>query len=152
MAVLIQRKTMDTSSIKKDEIKREWHIVDARDQILGRLASEIAQVIRGKKKPFFTPNLDMGDFVIVINAEMVKVSGNKENQKTYFKHSGYPGSEKEVSLSKLREKEPEKIIYNAVKGMLPHNRLGRKLLKHLKVYSGSEHPHQSQQPKPLIFN
>ena len=142
---------MDTSSIKKDSIKRDWHIVDAKDKILGRLASEIAQVIRGKKKSFYTPNLDMGDFVVVINAEMVRVSGNKESQKTYFKHSGYPGSEKEFTLSQLRKKQPEKIIYNAVKGMLPHNRLGRKLLKHLKVYSGPDHPHESQQPKPLNF-
>lgn len=140
---------MKTSSIKKDEIKREWHVVDAKDQILGRLASEIAQVIRGKKKAFFTPNLDMGDFVVVVNAEMVKLSGNKGERKTYFKHSGYPGSEKEVSISDLRDKQPEKIIYNAVKGMLPHNRLGRKLLKHLKVYSGPDHPHESQKPKTL---
>ena len=139
---------MDSRSIKKDDIKRDWHVIDAKNKILGRLASEIAQVIRGKKKPYFTPNLDMGDFVVVINAEMVKVSGNKEDQKTYFKHSGYPGSEKEFSLSSLREKHPEKIIYNAVKGMLPHNKLGRKLIKHLKVYAGTTHPHESQQPKP----
>ena len=142
---------MHTSSIKKDEIKREWHIVDAKDKILGRLASEIAQVIRGKKKSFFTPNLDMGDFVVVINAEMIKVSGNKEDKKTYFKHSGYPGSEKEFTLSELRAKQPEKIIYNAVKGMLPHNRLGVKLLTHLKVYTMGVHPHQAQQPKSITL-
>ena len=140
---------MLTSSIKKDEIKRDWYIVDADNKTLGRLASEIAQVIRGKRKPFYTPNLDMGDFVVVINAEKVAVSGNKEEQKKYFKHSGYPGGDKEISLSHLRSTQPEKIIYNAVKGMLPHNRLGRKLIKHLKVYTGSEHPHVSQQPKPL---
>ena len=140
---------MLTSSIKKDDIQRDWYIVDADNKTLGRLASEIAQVIRGKKKPFYTPNLDMGDFVVVINAEKVAVSGNKEEQKKYFSHSGYPGGDKEISLSRLREKQPEKIIYNAVKGMLPHNRLGRKLIKHLKVYTGSEHPHTSQQPKPL---
>jgi len=139
---------MLTSSIKKDEIKRDWFIVDAEDKTLGRLASEIAQIIRGKKKPFYTPNLDMGDFVVVINAEKVFLSGDKERQKKYFKHSGYPGGDREISLSKLRDSKPEEIIYNAVKGMLPHNRLGRKLLKHLKVYSGSEHPHSSQQPKP----
>ena len=138
---------MLTSSIKKDEIKRDWLLIDAENKTLGRLASEIAQIIRGKKKPFYTPNLDMGDFVVVINAEKVFLTGNKERQKTYFKHSGYPGSEKEISLSKIRESKPEKIIYNAVKGMLPHNRLGRQLLKHLKVYSGSKHPHSSQQPK-----
>ena len=138
---------MLTSSIKKDEIKRDWFVVDADNQTLGRLASEIAQVIRGKKKPNFTPNLDMGDFVVVINAEKVVVTGSKEEQKKYFSHSGFPGGEKEVSLSSLRKKHPEKIIYNAVKGMLPHNRLGRKLIKHLKVYTGTEHPHVSQQPK-----
>ena len=138
---------MLTSSIKKDEIKRDWFVVDAENQTLGRLASEIAQVIRGKKKPYYTPNLDMGDFVVVINAEKVVVTGSKEEQKTYFSHSGFPGGEKEVSLSSLRRKHPERIIYNAVKGMLPHNRLGRKLIKHLKVYTGSEHPHSSQQPK-----
>ena len=138
---------MLTSSIKKDEIKRDWFVVDAENQTLGRLASEIAQVIRGKKKPFYTPNLDMGDFVVVINAEKVVVTGSKEEQKKYFSHSGFPGGEKEVSLSSLRSKHPERIIYNAVKGMLPHNRLGRKLIKHLKVYTGSEHPHSSQQPK-----
>ena len=138
---------MLTSSIKKDEIKRDWFVVDAENQTLGRLASEIAQVIRGKRKPHYTPNLDMGDFVVVINAEKVVVTGNKEEQKKYFSHSGFPGGEKEVSLSSLRSKHPERIIYNAVKGMLPHNRLGRKLIKHLKVYTGSEHPHSSQQPK-----
>ena len=138
---------MLTSSIKKDEIKRDWFIVDADNKTLGRLASEIAQVIRGKKKPNFTPNLDMGDFVVVINAEKVVVTGSKEEQKKYFSHSGFPGGEKEVSLSNLRQKHPERIIYNAVKGMLPHNRLGRKLIKHLKVYTGTEHPHVSQQPK-----
>ena len=140
---------MLTSSIKKDDIQRDWYIVDADNKTLGRLASEVAQVIRGKKKPFYTPNLDMGDFVVVINAEKVSVSGNKEEQKKYFSHSGFPGGDKETSLSSLRAKQPEKIIYNAVKGMLPHNRLGRKLIKHLKVYSGSEHPHASQQPKPF---
>jgi len=140
---------MLTSSIKKDDIKRDWYVVDADNKILGRLASEIAQVIRGKRKPFYTPNLDMGDFVVVINAEKVAVSGNKEEQKKYFKHSGYPGGDKEISLSHIRSTQPEKIIYNAVRGMLPHNKLGRKLIKHLKVYTGSEHPHASQEPKSL---
>ena len=138
---------MKTNSIKASEISRDWYLVDAKDKTLGRLASEIAQVIRGKRKPYFTPNLDMGDFVVVINAEKVAVSGKKEEQKKYFKHSGYPGGDKEISLSHLRSTQPEKIIYNAVKGMLPHNRLGRKLIKHLKVYTGSEHPHASQEPK-----
>ena len=139
---------MQTSSIKKNEIKRDWYLFDATDKTLGRLASEIAQVIRGKKKPFFTPNLDMGDFVVVINAEKVFLSGDKNNQKKYFRHSGYPGSEKNIPLSIVKEKHPERILFNAVKGMLPHNKLGRKLLKHLKVYSGPAHPHESQKPKP----
>ena len=139
---------MLTSSIKKDDIKRDWHLFDAENKTLGRLASEIAQVIRGKNKPFYTPNLDMGDFVVVINAEKIYLSGDKKNQKKYFSHSGYPGSGKEILLSTIQEKEPERIIYNAVRGMLPHNKLGRKLIKHLKVYSGTKHPHESQQPKP----
>ena len=139
---------MITNSIKKSEIKREWHIIDASNETLGRLCSEIAHVIRGKKKVFYTPNLDMGDFIIVINAEKINVTGNKELQKKYFKHSGYPGSAKDVPLSIVKEKYPERILYNAVKGMLPHNKLGRKLIKHLKVYAGTVHPHESQQPKP----
>ena len=138
---------MLTSSIKKDEIKRDWFVVDAENQTLGRLASEIAQVIRGKKKPYYTPNLDMGDFVVVINAEKILVTGNKENQKMYFKHTGYPGGTSEISLAHLRQKNPEKIIQNAVRGMLPHNRLGRKILNHLKVYKGEQHPHRAQKPK-----
>ena len=139
---------METNSIKKDEITRDWYLVDAKDKTLGRLASEIAQVIRGKKKVFFTPNLEMGDFVVVINADKISLSGNKADQKKYFTHSGYPGGDKEISYSKLKGDKPERIIYNAVKGMLPHNKLGRKLLKHLIVYSGEEHPHDGQQPKP----
>ena len=138
---------MHTSSIKKDDITRDWYLFDAENKTLGRLASEIAQVIRGKKKPFYTPNLDMGDFVVVINADKIALTGNKEDQKKYFKHSGYPGSGKDVPLSQLKEKYPERIVYNAVRGMLPHNKLGRKLIKHLKVYCGSTHPHESQNPK-----
>ena len=138
---------MKTNSIKKDEITRDWYLVDAKGKALGRLASEVAQVIRGKKKVFFTPNLDMGDFVVVINADKISLSGNKADQKKYFSHSGYPGGDKEISYSNLKENQPEKIIYNAVKGMLPHNKLGRKLLKHLKVYSGEMHPHDAQEPK-----
>ena len=138
-----------TKSLKAKEINKTWYVANAEGKTLGRFASEVAKVLRGKHKPTFTPNLDMGDFVVVINAEKISVSGNKEEQKKYFSHSGYPGGDREISLSRLREKQPEKIIYNAVKGMLPHNRLGRKLIKHLKVYTGSEHPHVSQQPKPF---
>jgi large subunit ribosomal protein L13 len=143
---------METTSIRADEINREWFIVDAEGQTLGRLASEIAQMIRGKKKPFFTPHMDMGDFVVVVNAEKVKVTGNKEKDKTYFRHSGYPGGVTQISLRKVRQDYPERIITNAVKGMLPHNRLGRQLLTHLKVYSGTDHPHSAQLPKTIIFN
>ena len=143
---------METTSIRANEITREWFIVDAEGQTLGRLASEIAQIIRGKKKPFFTPHMDMGDFVVVINAEKVKVTGNKEKDKTYFRHSGYPGGVTQISLRKVRQDYPERIITNAVKGMLPHNRLGRQLLTHLKVYSGTDHPHSAQLPKTITFN
>ena len=143
---------METRSIRANEISCEWFIVDAEGQTLGRLASEIAQIIRGKKKPFFTPHMDMGDFVVVVNAEKVKVTGNKEKDKTYFRHSGYPGGVTQISLRKVRQDYPERIITNAVKGMLPHNRLGRQLLTHLKVYSGTDHPHSAQLPKTIIFN
>ena len=143
---------METTSIRADEINREWFIVDAEGQTLGRLASEIAQIIRGKKKPFYTPHMDMGDFVVVVNAEKVEVTGNKEKDKSYFRHSGFPGGVTQISLQKVRQDFPERIITNAVKGMLPHNRLGRQLLTHLKVYSGTEHPHAAQLPKTITFN
>ena len=153
---------MQTSSIRLDQIKRDWFIVDASGQTLGRLSSEIAQILRGKRKPFqvlrgkgktnYTPHMNMGDFVIVINAEKIKVSGNKEKNKIYFRHSGYPGGASTIKLDKVRQEFPERIIMNAVKGMLPHNRLGRKLLTHLKVYSGESHPHHSQQPKNIKLN
>ena len=142
---------MKTLSIKKDQIERDWYVVDASDQKLGRLASNVAQVIRGKHKPFYTPNLDMGDFVVIINADKIILSGKKEDQKSYWRHTGFPGGQKTVNYKLMKEKCPDRIITNAVKGMLPHNRLGRKLLTHLKVYSGSEHPHSSQQPKSLAF-
>ena len=142
---------MKTLSIKKDQISREWFVVDASNQNLGRLASNVAQVIRGKHKPFFTPNLDMGDFVVVINADKISLSGKKSDTKKYWRHTGFPGGQKEVSFNQMKEKYPDRVITNAVKGMLPHNRLGRKLLTHLKVYSGSDHPHNSQQPKTLEF-
>ena len=142
---------MKTLSIKKDQISRDWFIVDATNQNLGRLASNVAQVIRGKHKPFFTPNLDMGDFVVVINAEKVALSGKKSDMKKYWRHTGFPGGQKEVSFNQMKEKYPDRVITNAVKGMLPYNRLGRQLLTHLKVYSGEDHPHISQQPKKLEF-
>ena len=138
---------MRTRSIKNSEIEKNWLIADANGQTLGRFASKIAQILRGKHKVNYTPHMDMGDFVVVINAEKILVTGNKENQKMYFKHTGYPGGTSEISLSHLRQKNPEKIIQNAVRGMLPHNRLGRKILNHLKVYKGEQHPHRAQKPK-----
>ena len=138
---------MRTRSIKNTEIEKDWLIADANGQTLGRFASKIAQVLRGKHKVNYTPHMDMGDFVVVINAEKILVTGNKENQKMYFKHTGYPGGTSEISLALLRQKNPEKIIQNAVRGMLPHNRLGRKILNHLKVYKGGQHPHRAQKPK-----
>ena len=142
---------METTSIRINEISRDWFIIDAENQTLGRLSSEIAQILRGKKKPFFTPHMDMGDFVIVINAEKVKVTGKKEKNKTYFRHSGFPGGITQVNLRKVRQDYPERIIINAVKGMLPHNRLGRKILTHLKVYKGELHPHAAQEPQTITF-
>ena len=137
---------MKTLSIKKDQISREWFIVDATNQNLGRLASNVAQVIRGKHKPFYTPNLDMGDFVIVVNAEKVEVTGKKASQKLYRRHSGRPGGMKIEKFESLQERIPERIIEQAVKGMLPHNSLGRQQFKKLKVYKGADHPHAAQNP------
>jgi|TARA_B100001250_G_scaffold212851_1_gene182574 large subunit ribosomal protein L13 len=140
---------MKTISIKKSEISKDWWIADAEDQVLGRFASKIAQILRGKHKPNFTPHMDMGDFVIVVNADKVKVTGKKETDKTYFKHTGYPGGGSETSLADLRRSKPERILENAVKGMLPHNRLGRSIISHLKIYSGVDHPHSAQKPQTL---
>lgn len=140
---------MKTYMAKPGEVERKWYVVDAADQVLGRLASKIARVLRGKHKPTFTPHVDTGDFVIVINAEKVRLTGNKLKDKKYRWHTGYPGGLKEMSYEKLLEKKPEEAVRSAVKGMLPHNKLGRQLLKKLKVYSGPEHPHQAQQPEEL---
>ena len=142
---------MKTLSIKQSEIDKKWWIADANGQVLGRFASRIAQVLRGKHKVNFTPHMDMGDCVVVINAEKVRLSGNKETKKIYFRHTGYPGGGKETTLQQLRRVYPERIITNAIKGMLPHNRLGRKVLSHLKVYAGDEHPHVAQQPRELTI-
>lgn len=123
--------------------------MDATDQVLGRLAAQVARVIRGKHKPVFTPNTDTGDFVIILNADKVKMTGKRELQKKYFRHSGYPGGVKFTTFQEAKDKKPEFIIENAVKGMLPKNRLGRKLIKKLKVYTGEEHPHVAQQPEVM---
>ena len=143
---------MKTDSIKSSEVIRNWYLVDAKDKILGRLASGIAQILRGKNKVNFTPHMDMSDFIVVINAEKVVLTGNKENSKEYWRHTGYPGGQKTVSYKKMLETYPDRVINNAVKGMLPHNKLGSKLLKHLKVYRGDNHPHEAQNPEKLIIN
>jgi large subunit ribosomal protein L13 len=140
-----------TRFIKTEDADRKWFVVDANDQVLGRLAAQVAQVIRGKKKPIFTPNMDTGDFVIIVNADKIRMTGKRESQKTYFSHSGYPGGLKNVSYSDMKAKKPEFIIQHAVKGMLPKNRLGRQLIKKLKIYAGENHPHAAQKPEPLSF-
>ena len=140
---------MKTYSPKPEDIKRDWYVVDAQDKILGRLATRIATKLRGKDKPEFAPHMDMGDFVVVVNAEQIKVTGDKLEQKKYYYHTGYPGGIKETSLESMLQKKPEEVIRKAVGRMLPKNKLGRKLLKKLKVYSGPEHPHAAQQPKAI---
>ncbi|RLB13582.1 MAG: 50S ribosomal protein L13, partial [Deltaproteobacteria bacterium] len=135
---------MQTYSTKLSDIERKWYVVDATDKILGRLASEVARVLMGKHKPIFARHLDTGDFVIVINAAKVRLSGKKLEQKSYFRHTGYPGGVKLVALDKLLAEKPERVIQHAVKGMLPKNSLGRRQLKKLKIYRGAEHPHQAQ--------
>ncbi len=134
---------------KATEIERRWYIVDAEGLTLGRLATQVATIIRGKHKPSFTPHLDVGDYVIVVNAEKVHVTGNKEEQKFYYRHSGYPGGFRSTSLRDQLDKHPERVIETAVKGMLPHTNLGRDQLKKLKVFAGPNHPHVAQQPTPL---
>lgn len=140
---------MKTYVPKKTEIKKNWYLVDAEGKILGRLASKIAQVLSGKNKPIYTPFLDTGDFVVVINAKKVKVTGNKEKKKIYYHYSGYPGGMKEIVYEKLLEKKPALIIQKAVKGMLPKSKLGRKMIKKLKIYAGTEHRHQAQNPQKI---
>ena len=140
---------MKSYMAKKDEVPRRWFVVDAQGKVLGRLASRIAMVLRGKNKPTFTPHMDTGDFVVVVNAAQVQLTGRKLDNKFYYRHSGYPGGIKEISARKLLQKKPEEILRHAVRGMLPKNSLGRHLLKKLKVYAGGEHPHQAQQPAPF---
>lgn len=134
---------------KREDIERDWYVVDASGQTLGRLASEVAQIIRGKHKPTFSPAVDVGDYVIVVNAEKIHVTGRKLDQKMYYRHSGYPGGLKELTLGRMLEEHPTRVIELAVKGMLPKNTLGRKMVKKLKVYAGPDHPHQAQQPEAL---
>jgi large subunit ribosomal protein L13 len=138
-----------TFTAKTEEIRREWYVIDAEGQTLGRLASKIAPIIKGKHKPIYTPHLDCGDFVIVINAEKVRVTGRKLDQKFYHRHSGYPGGLRSTSLRDQLATHPERVLEAAVRGMLPKNKLGRQMIKKLKVYAGDSHPHQAQQPKLL---
>jgi len=134
---------------KKDEISRDWVLVDANDQTLGRLATKISTLLLGKHKPNYTPGVEMGDFVIVVNAERIRVTGNKMEDKIYYRHSRYPGGLKEINLREQLEKHPERVIQSAVKGMLPHNRMRRYLMRNLKIYAGPNHPHDAQKPKPI---
>ena len=140
---------MKTYTVRKGDIRREWYVVDAQGKILGRLASEIAKILRGKHKPIYVPHLDCGDYVIVVNAEKVRVTGKKLDQKFYYRHSGYPGGLKSINLRDQLQKHPTRVLEAAVRGMLPKNRLGRAMIKKLKVYAGDSHPHQAQQPKAL---
>ena len=142
-------KSMTTYSVKLADIKRAWFLVNASGKTLGRLSSEIARRLRGKHKPEYTPHMDCGDYIVVINAKDIKVTGKKETDKVYYSHSGYPGGIKSITFDKLIKKKPEKIIETAVKGMLPKGPLGRQMYSKLKVYAGADHKHTSQQPQPL---
>ena len=135
---------MGTYSTKVSDIEREWWVIDASGKTLGRLASEVASILKGKHKPIYSPHLDVGDYVIVVNAAEIKVTGNKLSQKTYYRHSGYPGGLKSTSLGRMMETHPTRVVEHAVKGMLPHNRLGAAMIRKLKVYPGAEHPHEAQ--------
>jgi large subunit ribosomal protein L13 len=142
---------MRTYSTKPSEIERQWYVVDAEGRTLGRLASEIAKILKGKHKPIYAPHLDTGDYVIVINARKIHVTGRKMDQKMYHRYSGYPGGLTSITLREQLKRHPTRVIRSAVKGMLPHNRLGRSMLKKLKVYADDAHPHEAQQPSPLEF-
>lgn len=140
---------MKTYSAKESDVKKDWYLVDAKGKILGRLASEIAKRLRGKHKPIYTPHVDTGDFVVVINADKIRLTGKKLTEKIYYRHSGYPGGIKSIAAGKMLKEKPERLINLAVRGMLPKNSLGRRMLKKLKVYRGEEHPHTSQNPHIL---
>ena len=140
---------MKTFSAKAAEINRDWYIIDASDKVLGRLATEVARRLRGKHKAEYTPHVDTGDYIVITNAEKIRVTGKKFKDKTYYSHSGFPGGLKTIQFDKLQEKNPTRIIELAVKGMLPKNSLGRDMYRKLKVYAGAEHPHEAQQPKLL---
>ncbi len=141
-----------TYSAKPGEVERNWYVVDAENQVVGRLASQVASILRGKHKPQFTPHIDTGDFVVVVNAEKVRFTGGKETKKTYFRYSGYPGGERTTTPEEMRERKPDFIVRNAVKGMMPKGPLGRQMLRKLKIYIGPDHPHAAQQPKELTVS
>lgn len=143
--------TFKTYSAKVGEVEHAWYVIDAENQVVGRLASKAATMLRGKHKPMYTPHIDTGDFIVVVNAEKARFTGSKETDKEYFRHSGYPGGDSVSTPKDVREKKPTFIIENAVKGMLPKNRLGRQMLTKLKVYAGPDHPHEAQQPEPLAL-
>lgn len=140
---------MKTFTPKADSIQRKWYLIDAEGQVLGRIATRIATILRGKDKPIYAPHLDLGDYVIVINAEKVLLTGKKEGQKTYYYHTGYPGGLKAIPYKKLKNEHPERVVERAIKGMLPHNTLSRQIFKKLHVYAGPDHPHVAQKPEPL---
>ena len=140
---------MKTFSAKKEEVQRKWYLIDAEDKVLGRMASKIAERLRGKHKPIYTPHVDTGDFIIVTNADKVLLTGKKLKQKIYYRHSGYPGGLKSITTEELKQKKPEELIRLVVKGMLPKNRLGRQMIRKLKVHAGAEHPHQAQNTEVL---
>jgi large subunit ribosomal protein L13 len=143
---------MKTLFARENEVKKKWHLVDADGMVVGRLATRVASILRGKNKPVFTPHADTGDFVVIINAERARLTGNKLENKTYYRHSGYPGGIKKRVAKDLMKDAPEEIIISAVRGMLPKNRLGRQQIKKLKVYRGAEHPHAAQKPEALDLN
>ncbi len=142
---------MKTYSAKKEDIERQWVVIDAQDQVLGRLATRVATILRGKNKPIFTNHVDTGDFVIVVNAEKVRLTGNKLDAKIYYRHSGYPGGIKGMSAREMLDRKPEQVIKTAVKGMLPKNRLASQVITKLKVYAGPDHPHKAQQPEKIVI-
>lgn len=146
------KRKVQQSYYTKEPIVKQWYVVDASKHVLGRLAAEVAKVLRGKNKPEYMPSVDNGDFVVVINSDKVKVTGNKEVDKVYYRHSGYPGGLKSISLADQRKKDSRKLIYSAVKGMLPDTRLGRKALTKLKIYENDQHPHEAQGPKTMTVN
>ncbi len=141
-----------TQAAKKEEVQRQWYVVDATDQVLGRLASKVAKILRGKHKPNFTPHVDTGDYVIIINADKVRLTGKKMTDKVYVRYSGYPGGERTLTPKDILKKHPERLVEMAVRGMLPKNRLGRQMFKKLFVYAGDQHPHQAQKPVKLNLN